>query len=89
MRRAIYLSPYLPEAHLLLGRILQRAGRVPEAIDAFRISIWSRETAAARLALAEALVENGQREEARIEIGRVLELEPDNAAAKALLDRIK
>lgn len=89
LRRAIYLSPYLPEAHLLLGRIYQRAGRVPEAIDAFRISIWSRETAAARLALAEALVENNQREEARIEIGRVLELEPDNAAAKALLDRIK
>ena len=89
LRRAIYLSPYLPEAHLLLGRIYQRAGRVPEAIDAFRISIWSRETAAARLALAEALVENGQREEARIEIGRVLELEPENAAAKALLDRIK
>lgn len=89
LRRAIYLSPYLPEAHLLLGRIYQRAGRVPEAIDAFRISIWSRETAAARLALAEALVENGQREEARVEIGRVLELEPDNAAAKGLLDRIK
>lgn len=92
LRRAIYLSPYLPEAHLMLGRILQRAGRVPEAIDAFRISIWSQETAAARLALAEALVEHGQREEARIEIARVIELEPDSAlgaAAKALLDRIK
>lgn len=92
LRRAIYLSPYLPEAHLLLGRILQRAGRLPEAIDAFRISIWSQETAAARLALAEALVENGQREEARIEIARVIELEPDSPlgiAAKALLDRIK
>lgn len=92
LRRAIYLSPYLPEAHLMLGRILQRAGRVPEAIDAFRIAIWSQETAAARLALAEALVDHGQREEARIEIARVLELEPDSAlgaAAKALLDRIK
>lgn len=92
LRRTIYLSPYLPEAHLLLGRILQRAGRIPEAIDAFRISIWSQETAAARLALAEALVENGQKEEARIEIARVIELEPESAlgaAAKALLDRIK
>lgn len=92
LRRAIYLSPYLPEAHLMLGRILQRAGRVPEAIDAFRIAIWSQETAAARLALAEALVENGQRDEARVEIARVLELGPDTplgAAAKALLDRIK
>lgn len=92
LRRAIYLSPYLPEAHLLLGRILQRAGRVPEAIDAFRIAIWSQDTAAARLALAEALVENNQRDEARIELARVIELEPDSAlgtAAKALLDRIK
>lgn len=92
LRRAIYLSPYLPEAHLLLGRILQRAGRIPEAIDAFRISIWSQETAAARLALAEALVEHGQRDEARVEIARVIELEPESAlgaAAKALLDRIK
>ncbi|MEX2270211.1 MAG: hypothetical protein WD690_01980 [Vicinamibacterales bacterium] len=89
LRRAIYLSPYLPEAHLLLGRIYRRGGRLPEAIDAFRISIWSRETMAARLALAEALIDNDQREEARIEIGRVLELEPDNTAAKALLDRIK
>lgn len=92
LRRAIYLSPYLPEAHLMLGRILQRAGRVPEAIDAYRISIWSHESAAARLALAEALVEHGQRDEARIEIARVLELEPDSplgTAAKALLDRIK
>jgi len=92
LRRAIYLSPYLPEAHLLLGGILQRAGRIPEAIDAFRISIWSQETAAARLALAEALVENGQKEEARIEIARVIELEPESAlgaAARALLDRIK
>ena len=92
LRRAIYLSPYLPEAHLMLGRILQRAGRLPEAIDAFRIAIWSQDTAAARLALAEAYAANGQREEARIEIARVLELEPDSAlgaAAKALLDRIK
>ena len=92
LRRAIYLSPYLPEAHLLLGRIYHRAGRVSEAIEAFRIAIWASESAAARLALAEALIENGQAEEARIEIARVLELEPDSelgAAARALLDRIK
>lgn len=92
LRRAIYLSPYLPEAHLLLGRIYQRAGRLSEAVDAYRIAIWAEETAAARLALAEALVANGQMEEARIEIARVLELDSDGpagAAAKALLDRIK
>lgn len=92
LRRAIYLSPYLPEAHLLLGRIYQRAGRLSEAVDAYRIAVWARESAEARLALADALIANGQQEEARVEIARVLELDPDGAsgaAARALLDRIK
>src|SRR5690606_20387749 len=66
LRRAIYLSPYLPEAHLLLGRLYQRAGRLSEATDAFRIAIWSRETSAARLALATVLVEQGLYEDARV-----------------------
>jgi len=92
LRRAIYLSPYLPEAHLLLGRLYQRAGRLSEATDAFRIAIWSRETSAARLALATVLVEQGLYEDARVEIARTIELDPegpDGAAATALLDRIK
>ena len=31
LRRALYLSPYLAEAHLLLGRILLRGGRTEDA----------------------------------------------------------
>lgn len=40
LRRAIYLMPYQPEAHLLLGRIYQRTGRTREAIDSLKIAIW-------------------------------------------------
>ena len=47
-------SPYEAQAHLLIGRIHLRAGRPHEAIDALKISIWSADTAAARVALAEA-----------------------------------
>ena len=39
--RALYLSPYLADAHLLLGRIHLRNGRVRDAIDALKISLWS------------------------------------------------
>ena len=46
LNHAIYVSPYLAEAHLLLGRSLLRNGRVHEAIDAFKIALWSAETAA-------------------------------------------
>lgn len=41
LRRVIYLSPYQSEAHLLLGRIYLRSGRVAEAINALKISVWS------------------------------------------------
>ena len=44
LNRALYLSPYQAEAHLLIGRIHLRSGRVHEAIDAFKISLWSAET---------------------------------------------
>ena len=49
LRRAIYLMPYQAEAHLLLGRLYQRTGRVREAIDSLKIAIWiDPENAAAR-----------------------------------------
>ena len=54
LRRAVFLSPYEADAHLLIGRIHLRAGRPQEAIDALKISIWSRDGAPAHVALAEA-----------------------------------
>ena len=57
LNRALYLSPYQAEAHLLLGRIHLRNGRVREAIDALKISLWSAETAEAHVVLGEAYLQ--------------------------------
>ena len=46
LRKAIYLSPYAAEPHLLLGRVLMRTGQTKDAIDAFRIAVWSQDSAA-------------------------------------------
>ena len=88
LRRAIYLSPYESEPHVLLGRILQRGGRLTEAIDEFKIAIWAKESADARVALGAALLESGDIEGARREAQRALVLKPDSAAAKELLKKI-
>jgi Tfp pilus assembly protein PilF len=85
LRRVVFLSPYHAEAHLLMGRLHKRSGRVHEAIAEYRIALWSQETAAAHLALAEALLENRDRAEARASAERALRLDPQNADAKALL----
>jgi len=84
LRRAVFLSPYESEAHLLIGRILLRGGRPREAIETLKISVWSRDTPAARLALAEAYVAARDYPAARVEVQAVLTADPGNQAAAAL-----
>jgi tetratricopeptide (TPR) repeat protein len=87
-RRAVYLAPYDAEAHLLLGRVYLRGGRIQEAVDEFTISIWSRDSVAARLALAEAYIHGQNMAGARSELQVVLSREPANPDARRLLARI-
>lgn len=89
LRRAVYLSPYEAQAHLLIGRIHLRAGRPQEAIDALKISVWSADSAPARVALAEAYLKTQNTAAARTELDRALALDPASADAKRILAGIK
>jgi Flp pilus assembly protein TadD len=88
LRRAIYLAPYEDEPHLLLGQVYHRAGRLTEAIDEFKVAIWCRETAVARLALGQALFAAGDKDAARREAERALVLSPGLTDARDLLKRL-
>jgi tetratricopeptide (TPR) repeat protein len=89
LRRAIYLSPYEAQAHLLVGRIHLRGGRPAEAVDAFKISIWSDDRAPAHVFLAEAYLKTGDKAGARAEAQKALTIDPVSAEAKRLLAEIK
>jgi tetratricopeptide (TPR) repeat protein len=89
LRRAVYLSPYQSEAHLLLGRLYLRAGRVHDAVDALKISIWSEDTLPARLALADAYIQSKEPAAARVELENVLKREPNNLQARRLLATVQ
>jgi tetratricopeptide (TPR) repeat protein len=89
LRRAIYLSPYEAQAHLLVGRIHLRAGRPQEAANALKISIWSQDTAPARVALAEAYLRLQNAAAARTELERALTLDPNSSDAKRMLAEMK
>ncbi|MBI1873060.1 MAG: tetratricopeptide repeat protein [Acidobacteria bacterium] len=94
LRRSLFLSPYQPEPHLLLGRLYLRAGRSREAIDELKMSIWSGETAAAHLALAHVYEQTKDFAAARSELERVLQLtegtpeSPERKEATEMLMRI-
>jgi Tfp pilus assembly protein PilF/TolB-like protein len=89
LRRAVYLSPYEARAHLLIGRIHLRGGRPSDAVDAFKISIWSEDQAPAHVFLAEAYLKTGDKVAARAEAQRALALDPSSADAKRLLSEIR
>ena len=89
LNHALYLSPYLAEAHLLRGRIHLRSGRLHDAINALKISLWSAETADAHAALGEAYRQSGDLTAARAEADRALVLDPSSAEAKALVARLR
>lgn len=88
LKRALYLSPYLADAHLLLGRIYLRGGRPADAVDALKIALWSDETAASHLALAEAYIQLQDLNAARAEVERALALDPTSSEAKRLQDKL-
>ena len=88
LQRAVYLSPYDHEAHLLLGRVYLRGGRLPDAIDALKISIWSNDGTDARVVLAEAYEKAGMPTEALTELQTVLTRDPSHADAKQRLERL-
>jgi tetratricopeptide (TPR) repeat protein len=89
LNRALFLSPYEARAHLLVGRIHLRGGRVAEAIDALKISLWSEESAAAHAALAEAYLAAKNIASARAEAERALAMDPGDQAARRVLERTK
>jgi tetratricopeptide (TPR) repeat protein len=88
LNHALYLSPYLADAHLLMGRIHLRNGRVRDASDAFKIAVWSAETAEAHAVLGEAYRQANDLEAARQEGERALALDPTFGEAIQLLARL-
>lgn len=88
LNRTLFLAPYEADAHLLIGRMHLRAGRWREAIDAFKIAIWSRDSDEAHTLLAQAYLDDGQIDEARTEASRALALNPASAAAAAVMQKI-
>ena len=89
LQRAIYLAPYDHEAHLLLGRLYLRSGRLQDAIDALKISIWSSDTVQARYVLAEAYEKAGMVNEARAELEKLVKRDPADQEARRRLDQLR
>jgi hypothetical protein len=84
--RAAYLDPHAPRVHLLLARTHRARGENEQALNEFRMSLWSEDDLAVRAEMAVLLKELGRLAEARREAEKVLNLDPDNSIAKKVLE---
>lgn len=86
LEQALYLDPYSARAHLLLARAHRARGDAEAAAAALRVAAWCRDDPAVRAELAETLLGLGRRDEARAEARRALAADPQNAAARRVLE---
>lgn len=86
LTRAAVLDPYSARAHRLLARAHHKLGDQDKALAELRMSLWCREDAAVRVELAQLLVDLGRVQEGRHEAAAALKADPENAAARRLLE---
>ena len=70
LRTGLTNHPTYLSAWVSLGRVLRDRRKNSEAVEALKIALWSEETVAAHIGLAEALLQVQDQAAARIEIDR-------------------
>jgi tetratricopeptide (TPR) repeat protein len=76
-------------AHLGLGEIARRQGRLDDAVKELQLSLEARDSAVVRTTLARVYLEQKKTALARTEVERALKLAPNYAEAKQLLEHLQ
>ena len=76
-------------AHLGLGEIARRQGKLDDAVKEFLLSLETRDSAVVRTTLARVYLEQKKPALARAEVERALKLAPNYAEAKQLLEHLQ
>jgi tetratricopeptide (TPR) repeat protein/TolB-like protein len=76
-------------AHLGLGEIARRQGKLDDAVKELQLSLEARDSAVVRTTLARVYLEQKKTELARAEVERALKLAPNYAEAKQLLEHLQ
>ena len=87
LQRVVAVDPFDAESSAALGQLAMKAGDTTEAIRAFRVAVASKplDRASAHADLAEALLQAGQKDEARKQVMEALMIAPTFTRAQDLL----
>lgn len=90
LAKVVAVDPFDAAAHSEIGRFALADGRLPEAIQAFRVAVAAgpQDRAGAHADLGEALEKSGSRADAKTQALRALEVAPTYVRAQELLLRL-
>ena len=88
-QEALALEPSNATAHRELGELYRRRGNLDAAVRELQLSLASRDSAAVRTTLARVYLEQKKSDLARIEVEKAIQLAPNYAEAKELLDHME
>jgi tetratricopeptide (TPR) repeat protein/TolB-like protein len=88
-RAALLGDPGNASAHLWLGEIDRRRGKLDDAVKELLASVAARDSAVVRTMLAKIYLEQKKTDLARAEVERALKLAPNYGEAKLLLERLR
>jgi tetratricopeptide (TPR) repeat protein len=84
--RAAYLDPTNRSINLLFARLHRLRGDREQALNQFRIFLWSNDDVVARVEAALLLREMGRGPEARLEAEKALKIDPANEQARRIVE---
>ena len=90
LAKVVAIDPFDAAAHSEIGRFALAAGRLPDALQAFRVAVAAGATdrAGAHADLGEALEQSGKKDDAKRQALLALEVAPSYARAQDLLLRL-
>jgi tetratricopeptide (TPR) repeat protein len=87
LERAAYLDPHADRIHLMLARAYRANGEGERAVNQYLMTLWVQDEPSVRAEMAGVLKQMGRHQEARVEAEKVLRQDPQNEAAKLVLER--
>jgi Tfp pilus assembly protein PilF/TolB-like protein len=86
---ALLLAPLDADAHTGLAEVYDRQGRPNDGVREYRAALASHDDVETRVALAGLLLRQDRLAEARAELQRVLDRDPNNVTAQDLFDQLR
>ncbi|MFQ3639144.1 MAG: tetratricopeptide repeat protein, partial [Chloracidobacterium sp.] len=85
LAQVIQIAPDYSDAHFLLGRVHERRGDLPAAVNALKAAVfWNPKLTAAHVLLGRILLTQGERARAAAHIRQALDLSPNDPDAQAV-----